>query len=99
MKVEAKCIAKAWDSTTATFYYPGEVYEIEHDSPLASLKVGIKYVFEFDRNPTRTDEGVMVEKDYSCKKCGKAFDNLSSLGRHTRMAHRYDTTEAEDVPQ
>ncbi|HME56820.1 MAG TPA: hypothetical protein VKF63_00660 [Terracidiphilus sp.] len=57
MKVQAKCIAEAWDSTACTMYEPGKgplpggLYEIDRDSQLATLKTPTgKYVFEFDRN-------------------------------------------------
>jgi hypothetical protein len=50
------------------------------------------YVFQFDRNATRTKEGAPVEMDYTCKEpqCadfGKDFKNLPRLGLHTRRAH------------
>ena len=123
--VTALCTARAWDSTRAREYLPGLEYEIDADSPLASLTVlpvaldengnaikmqqGIDgkfspkriskppYVFQFDRNETRTNEGVVVEKDYSCKKCGEKFSNLADLGRHSNMNHRSIETVAPET--
>lgn len=39
MIVTAKCIARAWDTTQAREYLPGFEYEIDSNSPLASLTV------------------------------------------------------------
>lgn len=104
MPVRATCTFQAWDSPTATGFVPGQIVEFERDSPigirLASMKFGGRYVFEFDRNETRTNQGVTVEKDYSCKECGKKCKTLSELGRHTNAEHRgrvADKVESEDV--
>lgn len=96
MLVKAKCITPAWDNVNAIRYEPGwgplaeGLYEIDRNGPLASLKVGDRYVFEFDRNGTRTNDGVDVVKDYSCKRegCGKKFKTLNALGTHTREDHK-----------
>jgi hypothetical protein len=73
---------------SATMYYPGEVYEIDRDCSLASLKVGARYVFEFDRNAGKTDAGETVISDYTCKKCGNPFKTLAELGRHSNSDHK-----------
>lgn len=39
MLVMAKCIAPAWDNRTTQAYVPGQVYEIDSESDLASLTV------------------------------------------------------------
>ena len=39
MLVMAKCIARAWDSERAREYLPGFEYEIDTESPLASLTI------------------------------------------------------------
>ena len=101
MKVKAKCISRAWDGMACVLYHPGEVYEIENDSQLASLKVGNDYVFQFDRTGTRTDDGIDVVKDYSCKKCGVKFKTLNALGVHSNQNHRdvhEAATLADDEP-
>jgi hypothetical protein len=72
---------------------PDGRYELDSESPLADFKIGGRYVFEFDRNGTRTNEGVDVKKDYSCKEpgCpqfGKDFKTLPALGVHTKSAHK-----------
>lgn len=56
------------------------------------------YVFEFDRNITRTNEGAVVEKDYSCKKCGVEFSSLAALGRHANAFHKNDDLIPDDEP-
>jgi len=57
MKVQAKCIAEAWDSTACIMYkpgngpFPGGLYEIDRDGQLTTLKTPTgRYIFEFDRN-------------------------------------------------
>jgi uncharacterized C2H2 Zn-finger protein len=95
MIVAARCTAAAWESNSCVMLVPGGGtlpdgrYEIDRDSPLAELKIGGRYVFEFDRNNTRTSDGVDVVKDYSCKKpgCGAFFKTLSELGTHSKTAH------------
>jgi uncharacterized C2H2 Zn-finger protein len=84
MLVEAKCVARAWDSKNAMYFYPGEVYKIDRDGPLATLKVGTGYVFEFDRNAGPDDK----PHDYSCKRCGQKFKTLADLGRHSNKEHK-----------
>ena len=96
MLVAAKCLVDAYDSSSCQHFKMGSTYEIERDGPLASPqtnggKTG-KHVFEFDRNGTKTNDGVDVVKDYSCKKdgCGKKFKTLAELGRHTNSDHKND---------
>lgn len=103
MLVQAKCLMAASLSSPVQQYFtpgkgplPGGLYEIDRDGPLAQLKTNGgktgKHVFEFDRNSTRTNDGVDVVKDYSCKKegCGAKFKTLNALGTHTREAHKND---------
>lgn len=92
MIVNAKCIAPAWDSGRAKFYYPGEVYEIETTSSLADLKVGTGYVFEFDRNANPADK----PHDYTCDKCGEKFKTLNLLGNHVHSKHPEGVAEPEE---
>ena len=93
MLVNAKCIARAWDSGAAVLYYPGEVYEIDRDSLLASMKVGNEFVFQFDRNANPSDKA----HDYTCKRdgCGKKFGTLAELGRHVNANHK----DSDGVPE
>lgn len=92
MLVKAKCMSPAWDSVNATRYEPNAgplpdgLYEIERDGPLASLRLGKNYCFEFDRNAGPDDK----PHDYTCKRddCGKKFKTLAELGSHTRSIHR-----------
>lgn len=99
MIVAARCTAPAWESNSCVMLVPGGGtlsdgrYELDRNSPLAELKIGGRYVFEFDRNGTRTDAGNDVPKDYTCKEpnCadfGKDFKNLPALGRHTNSVHK-----------
>jgi hypothetical protein len=105
MLVKAKCVTPCWDSNNAVRYEPGAgplpdgLYEIDRNGPLALLKLGSTYVFEFDRNGTRTNDGVDVVKDYSCKKpgCGRKFKTLPELGSHVRSDHKDDPVEDEGV--
>lgn len=84
MLVQAKCNTPAWDSGRAKFYYPGETYEIDTESPLCDLKFGgDKYVFEFDRNANPSDK----PHDYTCDKCGEKFSTLNKLGNHVHSQH------------
>ena len=100
MLVKAKCVTAAWDSVNATLYEPGNgplpdgLYEIERDGPLASLKLGGIYVFDFDRNRGPDDK----PHDYTCKKdgCGKKFKTLAELGRHSNAEHRDSGVAAAD---
>jgi hypothetical protein len=102
MLVKAKCVTVAWDSPNATRYEPGAgplpggLYEIDRDGPLASLKLGSTYVFEFDRNANPDDK----PHDYSCKKdgCGKKFKTLAALGTHTKVDHK-DDAEPPEKPE
>lgn len=98
MLVKAKCTARAWDSKTATAFYPGEVYEIEHDSNLATLKVGPHWVFEFDRTMSGTGASPAIG-GFVCKGCNKTFDTLNELGTHTREQHRNDFNSAITAPE
>lgn len=90
MLVKAKCITPAWDSDSATRYEPGNgplldgLYEIERNGPLASLKLGERYVFDFDRNSGPDDK----PHDYTCKRCGKKYKTLPDLGTHTNQDHK-----------
>jgi hypothetical protein len=104
MLVKAKCITPGWDSDNATMYTPGAgplpdgLYEIERDGPLAHLKLGSTYVFEFDRNAGPQDK----PHDYSCKKPGcetlKPFKTLPELGRHSNAEHKgHDLIPGEAV--
>jgi len=102
MKVKAKCVTTCWDSVNAFQYVPGGgplpggLYEIDRNGPLASLKLGSTYVFEFDRNANPNE----TPHDYSCKKPGcenlKPFKTLSDLGSHTRSAHKDDNVIAAE---
>ena len=101
MKVQAKCILRAWDSNAAVMYepgmgpLPGGLYEIDRDSKLVDLKTATgRYVFEFDRNagPNETPH------DYACKKCGKPFKTLAQLGIHSNQEHR-DIHEAAKLAE
>jgi len=91
MIVKAKCTAPAWDSPSAVLYAPGGgpleggLYEIDTEGPLPALKIGNRYVFEFDRNANPDDK----PHDYSCKEegCGAFFKTLNELGTHTRKTH------------
>jgi|HubBroStandDraft_2_1064218.scaffolds.fasta_scaffold07948_2 hypothetical protein len=95
MKVKAKCLFPAWESNAAVAFSPGEVYEIEHDGPLAQLRFGASYVFQFDRNSLSGEV-----HDYSCKKegCGAKFKTLAELGRHSNAIHRNDDLLTDDEP-
>lgn len=94
MLVKAKCVTPAWDSTNTLMYVPGGgplpggLYEIDRDGPLASLKLGSTYAFDFDRNANPDDK----PHDYSCKRpeCAnlKPFKTLAELGRHANAEHR-----------
>ena len=96
MNVTAKCIMDAFDSPSCQHFKMGSTYEIDRDGPLAQLKTSGgklgKYVFDFDRNGTKTNDGVDVVKDYSCKKdgCAAKFKTLNALGTHTKSAHKDD---------
>lgn len=100
MLVRAKCVTPAWDSVRAVMYMPGGgplpegLYEIDRDGPLASLKLGSTYVFDFDRNDPFGDK----PHDYSCKKegCGRKFKTLAALGTHTRSDHKDDAVVADE---
>lgn len=69
MKVQARCIAKAWDSKACIMYEPGKgplpggLYEIDRDSQLATLKTPTgRYIFEFDRNSSVTRKAMAMIK-------------------------------------
>lgn len=95
MQVKAKCVIMAWDSSTSMLYKPGEgplpdgLYEIDRDGPLAKLKLGSTYCFEFDRCANPADK----PHDYTCKKegCGKKFKTLPELGTHVKTDHKDET--------
>lgn len=60
-------------------------YSRDQEGKIESIRIPMPpYVFDFDRNGTRTNAGVEVKKDYSCKKCGNKFKTLPALGRHSR---------------
>lgn len=94
MLVKAKCVTRAWDSEATVMYepglgpLPGGLYEIDRDGPLAHMKLGSTYVFDFDRNCGPDDK----PHDYSCKRegCGKKFKTLAALGTHTKTEHKDD---------
>lgn len=101
--VKAKCVTPAWDSNAATMYVPDGGseedgrYLIDLDGPLAKLKLGSTYVFQFDRCDPFGD----TPHDYSCKKAGcfKKFKTLNELGTHIRSEHKEVAVveeEAED---
>lgn len=87
MKVQARCVARAWESNAAVMFepgmgpLPGGLYEIDRDGPLAVLKVGKDYVFDFDRNAP----GQI--RDYTCDKCQKKCKTLNELGTHVHTEH------------
>ena len=100
MLVKAKCVTPAWDSDNAVMYQPGlgplpeGFYEIDRDGPLASLKLGSTYAFQFDRNANPDDK----PHDYSCKRdgCGRKFKTLAELGRHSNADHKDVTVLTEE---
>ena len=63
IKVMARVIAQAFDSTSAHLYYPGDTVEIDPAGPLASLKTPLgKWVFDFPRPvPPTFDPGAPSE--------------------------------------
>jgi hypothetical protein len=68
-KVQAKCIAEAWDSTACIMYKPGEgplpggLYEIDRDGQLTTLKTPTgRYIFEFDRSTSVTRKAMAIIK-------------------------------------
>lgn len=80
--VKAKCVTAAWDSNASFRFDPGcgpfdGLYEINSDGPLAELKLGGKYVFEFDRgveipttrvvNDSGTDNSAESKARYQAK--------------------------------
>ena len=77
-------------------------YHRDHEGKLTTVPIAKPdYIFEFDRNPVRTDAGEVVAKDYSCKepKCvdfGKDFKTLANLGRHSNQKHRELNLIADD---
>ena len=93
MKVKAKCLFPAWESNASIAFSPGEVYEIEHDGPLAQLRFGASYVFQFDRNSLSGEV-----HDYTCKKCGKKCKTLAELGVHSNAEHKNDGLLTDDEP-
>jgi len=69
MKVQAKCIAEAWDSKACIMYKPGKgplpggLYEIDRDGQLTTLKTPTgRYIFEFDRNSSVTRKAMAMIK-------------------------------------
>ena len=101
MTVQARCVTRAWDSNACVPFepgggpLPGGLYGIDRDGPLASLKLGSTWVFEFDRCAPSGQVN-----DYTCKKCGATKDlkgnkfTLNTLGTHTRMEHN----DGEGIP-
>ena len=75
-------------------------YFRDHEGTVKSIPIPKPpYIFEFDRNATSTDEGVIVSKDYSCKKCGVDFKNLADLGSHSNSSfHKGDDLITDDEP-
>ena len=73
MLVKAKCTSRAWDSRAAVLCCPGEFYEIEHDGPLAGLKIGSGYVFEFDRGMSSTSAPASPVKEITPSTMGEAL--------------------------
>ena len=96
MKVEAKCVQRAWDSDACVMCepgmgpLPGGLYLIERGGKLATLKTALgKYVFEFDRAlPGQTI-------DYTCEKCGEKCKSLNELGNHSYSKHPEGNPVAE----
>ena len=101
MMVKAKCVTRCWDSVNAIEYapnggpLPGGFYEIDRHGPLASMKLGSTYCFDFDRNAGVDDK----PHDYTCKKCGATKDpkgkkfTLATLGTHTKVEHKDEPAE------
>ena len=101
MLVKAKCVVQCWDSATATMCVPnggpedGGQYMIERHGPLASIKFGSTYCFDFDRNAGPDHK----PHDYTCKKCGATKDpkgkkfTLATLGTHTKVEHKEEPAE------
>ncbi len=74
-------------------------YFRDHEGTVKSIPIPKPpYIFEFDRNATSTDDGVIVSKDYSCKKCGVDFKNLAALGRHAHSFHKNDGLITDEEP-
>jgi DNA-directed RNA polymerase subunit RPC12/RpoP len=97
MIVQAKCTFYVPGGEGFGPYYPGVVYSIEHDGPLAALKLHSTYVFKFDR----TMQGTGLEPavgGYKCKLCSKVFDKLEQLGNHHYSSHpkQYITEEIDE---
>lgn len=96
MLITAKCIINVFETNSCVLYtpqggpLPDGLYEIDRDGPLAKIKLGSTYCFEFDRNAGPDDKPHI----YSCKKPGcealKPFKTLNNLGTHTRSAHKDD---------
>ena len=84
MKVQARCAYRCW--VNLTLVNPGEVCEIDHDGPLASMKKGSSWVFEFDRTMAGTGLPPAIG-GFICKDCNRAFDKLQELGNHTKHDH------------
>lgn len=98
MLVQAKCTSFVPGSGGYGPYYPGKFYSIEHDGPLAKLKIYSAYVFDFDR----TMQGTGLEPavgGYKCRVCGKFFDKLEQIGNHHYSAHpkQYATEEIDET--
>ena len=85
MKVQARCAYRCW--VNLTLVNPGEVCEIEHDGPLATMRKGSSWVFEFDRTMAGTGEAPAIG-GFICKACGKSFDAVQQLGNHTKSDHQ-----------
>ena len=85
MIVKARCAYRCW--VNLTLVNPGEVCEIEHDGPLATMRKGSSWVFEFDRTMAGTGEAPALG-GFICKDCGKSFDAVQQLGNHTKHDHQ-----------
>ena len=86
MKVQARCIARAWDSGGCRSLYPGEVYEIDLSKPYDRLLVDLKapsgeWLLQFDRAGANDPPSSL----FFCKNCGMRFDKLNEIGQHRRM--------------
>lgn len=56
------------------------------------------YIFEFDRNAARKDDGTVGKADYTCKVCGIEFKSVNALGTHSRKVHTAAHQEPDDEP-
>jgi hypothetical protein len=80
-------------------FYPGMTYEIEREGKLASLKMGNRFVFEFDRKAEPKDDKVTPKPDPEsepeeelypdrvCKVCGRKCKSAYGLRLHMENTH------------